>query len=101
MVGSETALAYVIGAFEHAGFRRYGQLQRMARMAQSPTSGSSGAEILYGESTDSGAVVNLLESSFNRYADQLPTAYEIGEALENRQILVTKSAGMLAAHALL
>ncbi len=97
VVGNESALAAVIGAFEAAGFRRYGQLQRMARVAQPADGAKAAAEIVYGERTDARAVMGLLESSFNRFADQLPVAYEIEAALENRQILAVKSAGTLAA----
>ena len=97
LVGNESALATVIGALEPVGFRRYGQLQRMARIAQPTTGEPVASEIIFGDRTDVGAVVSLLESAFNRFADQLPTAYEIEAALADRQILVIKSAGTLAA----
>ena len=97
LVGNESALAALIAAFETSGFRRYGQLQRMARMAQPTDSAKVADEIVFGERTDAGAIVDLLESSFNRFADQLPAAYEIEAALENRQILVVKSTDTLAA----
>jgi ribosomal protein S18 acetylase RimI-like enzyme len=97
VVGSEPAVAGMIGALEPAGFRRYGRLQRMARAAQPLTGVKVEAGIHYGEPTDCGAVTDLLESSFDRFADQLPTAWEIAAALANRQILVVKSAGTLAA----
>jgi ribosomal protein S18 acetylase RimI-like enzyme len=39
----------------------------------------------------------LLESAFDRYADQLPRAYEIEGAIAARQIMAIKCDGVLAA----
>ena len=41
--------------------------------------------------------MELLDASFDRFADQLPTVYEIEAALDNRQIIAVKSKGSLAA----
>jgi GNAT superfamily N-acetyltransferase len=41
--------------------------------------------------------MDLLECSFDRYADQLPMLYEIEVAIEAQQILAVKCGGALAA----
>ena len=53
--------------------------------------------MLYADKTDCQAIINLLECSFDRYADQLPMLYEIEAAIEARQILAVKCEGTLAA----
>jgi ribosomal protein S18 acetylase RimI-like enzyme len=99
LVGNEAALAELLAALEGAGFRRLTRLQRMARVNkphafQAPP---GEAQVIFAEKTDSAAVLELLDASFNRYADQLPLPYEIEAAIEGRQIVVVKSGGKLAA----
>jgi len=99
LVGSEAALKDLRGCLEKAGFRRYSQLQRMARAAHSsqpPVSGVD-APVVFAEASDKRAISELLESSFDHYADQLPTPYEIEAAIEAKQIFAVKCDGELAA----
>jgi hypothetical protein len=104
LVGNETALADLIGVFEALGFRRYARLVRLARATGHPLSpadrerGSDCApELSFATTADSPSILGLLESSFDRYADQLPMRYEIEAAIADRQILVIRISGDLAA----
>jgi ribosomal protein S18 acetylase RimI-like enzyme len=100
LVGSEEALHEVIATLASAGFRPYSRLQRMARAGGLPAENPSGAEsqeVVWAENGDGMAVLELLESSFDRHADQLPFAREIDAAIDGRQILTVKSGGTLAA----
>lgn len=91
LVGSEASLVDLLGLAEQAGFRRYSQLVRLARASRSTVSGaqSPGSAILAAES-DAPIILGLIEHSFDRFADQLPTLYEIEAAIAARQIFVVK-----------
>ena len=99
LVGSETALTEQLAILEHAGFRRYSRLQRMARShsAELPAAIYGDASAEYAGPGDRLAIADLLDSSFDRYADQLPAMHEIDAAIENRQMLAIKCAETLAA----
>lgn len=99
LVGSETALDEVMKSLEAVGFRRYSHLQRMARASRPITASASGADapVVFAEAADSRAILDLLESSFDRYADQVPMLYEIDAAIEAKQVLTIKYDGGLAA----
>jgi hypothetical protein len=99
LVGSEAALGEVMSCLEKVGFRRYSHLQRMARTGQASPVAVSGAEVpvTLADEADKRAILDLLESSFDHYADQLPTPYEIEAAIEGKQIFVIKCDGELAA----
>lgn len=99
LVGSEAVLGELLACLETSGFRRYSQLQRMARAAQ-PLAGNmpeTGAPVVFANATDGTAVMELLENSFDHYADQLPTEYEIEAAIQAKQIFAIKCDGELAA----
>lgn len=99
LVGSEATLAGVMGCLEQAGFRRYSHLQRMARAAHSAQPPVLGADmpVVFAEPADQQAILDLLENSFDHYADQLPMPYEIEAAIEAKQIFAIKCDGELAA----
>ncbi len=99
LVGNEASLAGMLDAFEAGGFRRYSKLQRLARASQPLAEAAEAAEqkVVPAEAGDCDAVLELLDSSFDKYADQLPTAPEIEEAIRDRQIVLIKSGGELAA----
>ena len=71
----------------------------MARPAQTgpPPVTAVDAPVVFAETSDKQAILDLLESSFDHYADQLPTLYEIEAALEAKQIFAIKCDGELAA----
>jgi hypothetical protein len=99
ILGPEPSIAEALGVVESAGFRRHSRLLRLARSAQAepPQAPADSKEVLFAEKTDCRAIVNLLECSFDRYADQLPTPYEIEAAVAARQVLVVKCQGTLGA----
>jgi ribosomal protein S18 acetylase RimI-like enzyme len=99
LVGSETVVADLLNVVEPAGFKRYARLLRLARANQpeQPQPSADGVTVVYPDRTDCRAIMDLLECSFDRLADQLPMPYEIDAALEARQILAVKCEGALAA----
>ena len=95
LVGNESAVNNLLSALEPAGFRRHTQLQRLARMGRSePAAG--GPPVGFAEKADGGAVLGLIENTFDRYSEQLPMLYEIESAIESRQILMVRCDGELA-----
>jgi ribosomal protein S18 acetylase RimI-like enzyme len=99
LVGSETALAKVMVSLEEAGFRKYSHLQRMARTggAGAVAAGGEDAPVVFADASDRKAILDLLESSFDHCADQLPAPYEIDAAIAARQIFTIKCDDELAA----
>ena len=100
LVGSEAVLAHLLKVVESAGFGCYARLVRLARASsqpEQPQPSVDGVRILYAGKTDCQAIMDLLECSFDRYADQLPMLCEIEAAVEARQILAVKCEGTLAA----
>ncbi len=99
LVGTEESLGEALRTMGSVGFRRYGRLVRLARPSQAatPQPPADGTEVACAANADCQAIINLLESSFNRYADQLPMPYEIEAAIEARQILAARCEQNLAA----
>jgi hypothetical protein len=99
LVGNEAGLQDMVGLVESVGFRRYARLLRLARAGQPgpPQSSSEGTEVVSADKADCRGIIDLLERSFDAYADQLPMPYEIEAAIAARQILAVKSEGTLAA----
>jgi hypothetical protein len=99
LVGTEAVVTDLLNVVESAGFRRYARLLRLARASQPapPQPSADDAKVVYADKTDCQAIMDLLECSFDRYADQLPMLYEIEATIEARQILAIKCEGTLAA----
>jgi len=95
IVGNESSLAPLAAAFEQAGFRRYTRLVRLARIGRPETNGEESA-VVWAEAADRPAALELIESAFDRYGEQIPTPYEMEAAIASRQMLVVKSEGRLA-----
>jgi ribosomal protein S18 acetylase RimI-like enzyme len=98
LVGSETALGELQAALENAGFRRYTKLQRMARAGQGleVKAGTGDMPVVFAEKSDSRTILELVESLFDRFGEQVPPFYEINEAVANHQILAVRREGLLA-----
>lgn len=98
LVGSENALNELATPLGTGGFRPYRRLHRMVRIGQSHVqlSSANGVPVVYADRVDAQAIWDLLCSTFDRYAEQLPTLYEIEAAIENHQILAVKQEGTLA-----
>jgi hypothetical protein len=105
VVGREADLASMLSCVEGAGFRRYSRLVRLTRpnplpevgKVSEPDPAKVSPDISFAEPTDAGAILSLLEALFDPLADQLPTLYEIEDAIRARQILLIKREGELAA----
>jgi GNAT superfamily N-acetyltransferase len=98
LVGAGGAVEELSAVFESAGFGVYTRLFRMSRIApaapeQTPAEDS---RIGFAGAGDGTAILDLLLHSFDRYAEQLPQAYEIEAAVDERQCLVAKCDGALA-----
>jgi GNAT superfamily N-acetyltransferase len=91
LVGNEPALAELLGIFDSNGFRRYSRLLRLARVGQTTIPAAIDQEhVVFADKADAPAIQDLLEDSFDRYADQLPMSYELEAALAARQVLAIK-----------
>ncbi len=98
VIGKIGTLDALLGAVETAGFKRYRQLVRLARPAKAePETLAGDNPVVLAAKGDVAAILELLQQSFDCYADQLPTAYELEAAIEARQILVIRSGTELAA----
>ena len=99
LVGNEVSLRELLKVVGGAGFRPYARLLRLARASQpgETDAGTEAGEVVCADKTDCQAVTELLETAFDRYADQLPMPYEIEAAIEARQILVVRREGAIAA----
>jgi len=97
-VGDETALGELLTSLEAAGFRRYAKLQRMASVEprNKLKFATDDLPVVCAEASDCPAVLELTESLFDRFSDQLPMLYEIEAAVANRQVLVVRRDGVLA-----
>jgi ribosomal protein S18 acetylase RimI-like enzyme len=99
LVGPEASLSELLRLTEQAGFSRYSRLVRLARVASvaSLPPAQLSSSIAIAADADAPAILELIEGSFDRYADQLPTSYEIDAAIAARQIFVIKQNSDLAA----
>ena len=99
LIGSEASVGDLATELASVGFRPYARLIRLARASQPNAlqSTPAGTVVALAQKSDHQAVMNLLEASFDRYADQLPLPYEIEAAIEAQQILAVKYEGTLAA----
>ncbi len=99
LVGNEAGLKGLFDLARAAGFRPYARLLRLARTSrpeeQQPP--ADGPGVTWADPTDCQAITDLLEASFDAYADQIPMPYEIEAAIMARQILTVKCEGTLAA----
>ena len=98
LVGNEEVSNDLSNLLKPEGFRPYRTLYRMARISQSDSQPShgGGTPINCAVSTDAPLIWELLGRAFDRYAEQLPTLYEIEAAIDSHQILTAKHNGTLA-----
>lgn len=97
-VGNGAALSDTVAAFESEGFRRHAQLRRMSRTSGTASDKISPdtSQVVCAKQSDCDAILALLECSFDRYSEQLPTLYEIELAVERGQVLIAKREGAVA-----
>ena len=99
IVGPEASLTELLSLAEQGGFRRYSRLVRLARVASpiTPTFVPAAPGINVAIKGDAPEILALIEGSFDRFADQLPTLYEIEAAIAARQILIIRQNEQIAA----
>jgi ribosomal protein S18 acetylase RimI-like enzyme len=99
LIGNEASLAILLQVMESCGFRRYARLLRLVRSSPpiQPVLAVSEFVIDRADAADCESLMELLNVSFDRFADQLPTFYEIQALVEKRQVLVFKNEKTLAA----
>ncbi len=99
LLGQEAALASLLPVFEAAGFQRYNRLQRLARAraAEDNDASPGSSQVAFIGESDVEAAMHLIETEFDRYADQLPQPYELAAAIAARQVYGVKSNGKLGA----
>jgi hypothetical protein len=99
LIGNEVGLEEILRVLEGAGFRRYSRLVRLGRAAAPVSQDSAPGEhaVTVASKADRDSVLDLINRSFDPYADQIPGAQEIELALQNAQILAVKPEGRLAA----
>lgn len=95
LVGNESDVNRLLPALEQAGFRRYTRLQRMTKTGRPETGGDAGP-VEFAGAADARPALGLIENSFDRHGEQLPTSYEMESAIENRQVLAIRREGVLA-----
>lgn len=106
VVGQQAAALGLAGPLEQSGFRKYSQLVRLSRVknpadiASNPTAAPVPAAAIAVElarEPEAPRILELLEASFDRLADQLPFDYEILGAIAQQQIFVIRSHCTVAA----
>jgi hypothetical protein len=99
LVGPEASLAQLLNLAQQSGFYPYSRLVRLARVASpiTPSADQFPAVIELAAQSDSLQILRSIELSFDRFADQLPTPYEIEAAITARQIFIIKQNGEIAA----
>jgi RimJ/RimL family protein N-acetyltransferase len=92
MLESENSTEGLLPLIESVGFRRHARLCRLTRTgsAHFPPNPSGDRRPVYAAHEDAQGIFEILESSFDRYAEQIPKLSEIQMAVENRQILMMK-----------
>ena len=92
LIEREAASDSLLPNLESAGFRLYARLRRLARPnppgSLVPAIGAG--QPVYAGINDTAGIFDLLNTCFDRYAEQLPAVYEIEGAINNRQILIVK-----------
>lgn len=98
LVGAEAAVKSWISIWESVGFRPYKKLFRMARSVEKGLALATFREprIDFAAKADSRVLFDMICRVFDKYAEQLPTLYEIEMATESLQILTARSEGQVA-----
>lgn len=92
VVGNKSALGELLVLLQSVGFRRYAQLERMARVGRKEEfpSANCNLQVVCAQQSDCPSILNLIESAFDRYAEQLPMSYEVESVVQQGQIFVAK-----------
>jgi len=98
LVGRRSDIEPWINQFQSAGFRVHATLLRMCRILPKAVSlKNPDPAVEASTERDTAAVLELLEASFDPYADQIPEVDEIAQAAAQGRILVARDAERIAA----
>lgn len=92
IVGRKEDLEEVVELFVNHGFQERNILIRMTKIAEESTEdySSNSQEEILASKEDTDAIVDILNSSFDQYSEQIPTAGDIREAIGKKDILLLK-----------
>ena len=92
ILGNESAIGDIMAVLQEVGFRHHARLQRMSRAAWpgNPQSAPGNVEVVCAEKASCQAILNLIESEFDCYAEQLPRLCDVESAAEQGRILTVK-----------
>lgn len=91
LVGKGDAIERVQAVFRRHGFQDYTTLFRLARVVRAPVAADVAYDdVVFAGPSDVPEIVGLLEASFDRYAEQLPTTMEIASAADKGCILIVR-----------
>lgn len=98
VIGRENDIGPIAAIFKSYDFNDHLYLNRMKKIVKEPPKIgiSKCPEAEFALSGDVEDVMNLLENSFDKYAEQLPDLVEINEAVEKKHILLVKKDGIIA-----
>ncbi len=97
LVGTESMWGELDAVFQDIGFRPYAKLKRLFRGQWFPQNNRDhDPRVVHAEPADTEGILRIIEESFNHYAEQLPTVYELENAIQKQQITVVKSEGNIA-----
>lgn len=88
LVGRRSDVAAVLPLFEEGGFRPYVSLYRMTRMTPRHAEATDVSDVQCAGQGDVQALNQILNTAFDRYAEQIPPLAEIVAAVGNATILV-------------
>jgi len=91
LVGKGDATEKVQAVFRRHAFQSYTTLFRLSRVTPEPIAADVGYDdVVFAAPSDAPQIVGLLEASFDRYAEQLPTTTEIEAAADKGSILIVR-----------
>jgi ribosomal protein S18 acetylase RimI-like enzyme len=90
-IGTGNNLASIVEIFERCNFKKYILYNRMIKFINmNELLHEVSHEITFPELKEAPLIFNMFESSFDRFAEQLPTIEELEIAIRNREVFVTK-----------
>ena len=92
LVGRETDSSNIVELLQSVGFRECGSLRRLARAMVLEELPENPGHLLVDEARmpDAMCILHLIEGTFDRHAEQLPTSYEVELAIAQQQILLAR-----------
>jgi len=96
LIGRQKEVSELTACFETAGFARHKSLQRLVWLRPPAQSFAADPAVVHATGEDAPLILAALQSSFDRFAEQIPPLAELATAAEQRHVLVTRSGAALA-----